>query len=176
MLARAQRGQQSATLGESVVARTVEGAQDHRAGPSGGQGDRVGVHRVDIAHPGQDQRRGCDVAGHRFRGGRGGSGEQRGHGGDPALGGGEYGCPRAHPVAGQRQAFGMHGECAVAQPDPGADIEGGEQVGGQVQVGGERAAFGIRRGGHDPPRREVFEQRPVVTGVAEPAVPERDRG
>ncbi len=158
------------------MARAVQSAQDHRTAPGGGEGDRVGDRRIDIAHPGQDQGRGGEFTGHRGGGGGGGCREEGSHRGHRALGGGEYGRARAHSVAGQGQAFGMHGKGAVAEPDAGADIEGGEQVGGEVQVGGQRAALGIGGGRDDAPGREVFEQRAVVAGAVQPAVAERDRG
>ncbi len=174
VFAAAESGEQAATLGEAVGAGAFEGAQDRRTRPGGGQGDRVGVEGVDIGDAGQDQGGRVDIAGHRFGGRCGGGREQRGDRGHAALGGGEDGGARAHTVAGEGQTVGVNGDGAVAEADAGADIEGGEQVGGQVQVRGQRTAFGIRRGGDDAPGREVFQQRAVVGGAVEPAVAEGD--
>ncbi len=172
VFAAAESGEQAAALGEAVGAGAFEGAQDRRARPGRGEGDRVGVQGVDIGDAGQDQGRGVDIGGHRFGGRCGGRREQRRDRGHATLGCGEHGGARAHAVAGEGQAVRMDGDGAVAETDAGADIESGEQVGGQVQVGGQRAAFGIRRGGDDAPGREVFQQRGVVTGTVEPAVAE----
>ncbi len=176
VFAAAEGGQYAAALGETVVSRAVQGAQKHRPGPGRGQGDGDGIHRVQLAHTGQDQRGSIDIGGQCFGGGGRGRGEQRSHRGHAAPGRREHGRTRAHPVTGQGEAFGVHGESTVTEADPGADIERGEQVGGQVQMRGQRAALGIRGGGDDPPGREVLQQRAVVAGAVEPAVTERDRG
>lgn len=170
----AERCQQPATLSEAVAARAFEGAQDHRARPGRGQGDRVGVDGIEIGDAGQDQGGRIDIGSHRFGAWCGGGREQWGDRGHPALGGGEYGGTGAHAVAGEGQPLGMHRDGAVAEADTGADIECGEQIGGQVQMGSQGTAFGIGRGGDDAPGREVFQERGVVTGTVEPAVAEGD--
>ncbi len=172
VFAAAESGKQAAALGEAGGAGTFEGAQDRRTRPGRRKGHRVGVEGVDIGDAGQDQSGRIDIGGHRFGRRCGGSWEQRRDRGHPALGGGEHGGAGTHAVACEGQTLGMDGDGAVTEADTGADIEGGEQVGGQVQMGGQRTAFGIRRGGDNAPGCEVFQQRGVVTGAVEPAVAE----
>src|SRR5690606_29225087 len=66
--ARAEGGQGAAALDQAVVGGAVEAAQDQRARPGGGQGERVGVDRGDVGAR-QQQGGGVDLRGQGLGGG-----------------------------------------------------------------------------------------------------------
>lgn len=134
VFARPQCGQDAAAFDETVAPRTVEGTQDARPTPGGGQRDGVGVHRIDIAGAGEDERRGVDIGGDGFGAGRGGGREEGGDRADTPLRRRDDGRARAHAVSGERQTVRVHADRAVTEPDTGTDIEGGEQIGRQPQM------------------------------------------
>ncbi len=157
VFARAEQGHQVAAFGEAVGGGFVDRAQQHRPAPGCGQGDGVGVGGAQVGGAGEDEGGGVDVGGDGLGGGGGGGREEGGYGGYPALGGGDDGRARAHGVAGQDQLVGVHADRAVTEANAGADVEGGEQVGGQADMRRDGAAFGVGGGGDETPGRQVFQ-------------------
>ncbi len=157
VFARAEQGHQVAAFGEAVGGGFVDRAEQHRPAPGCGQGDGVGVGGAQVGGAGEDEGGGVDVGGDGLGGGGGGGREEGGYGGYPALGGGDDGRARAHGVAGQDQLVGVHADRAVTEANAGADVEGGEQVGGQADMRRDGAAFGVGGGGDETPGRQVFQ-------------------
>lgn len=134
VLAHSESAECSTALDDAVVGGAVEGAQDALPAPDGGEGDGVGVDRFDTGGSRQDQGGAVDIGCDAFGGRRGGGGEEGGDGGDLALAGGEHRGARTHGVPGEGQAIRVHADVAVAESNAGADIQGGEQIGGETQM------------------------------------------
>ncbi len=152
-----EQGHQVAAFGEAVGGGLVDRAEQYRPAPGCGQGDGVGVGGAQVGGAGEDEGGGVDVGGDGFGGGGGGGREEGGYGGYPALSCGDDGRAGAHGVAGQDQLVGVDADRAVAEANAGADVEGGEQVGGQADMRRDGAAFGVGGGGDETPGRQVFQ-------------------
>ena len=106
---------------------------------------------------------------------RGGCRIQRGHGSDLTARGGQHGGTGTGTVPDECQTVRVDTDSSRAQSHAEADVECGEQIGGQSDRGRDGPAFGAGRPDDEAPRREMLEQRCVLAYTGEPAVPERHR-
>lgn len=131
--ARAEGGKGAAAFDDAVMGGAVELAQDNGAGPGGGERNGIGADGVDVGAR-EDQGRGVDVGGQGLGGGRGGRRIEGGDRGDLALRGGDDRGARAHGMTGEGEPVGVHADRAVTESDTSADVQRGEQIGGQAQM------------------------------------------